>query len=122
MIEIKSLSVSTTDGKKILDNFSLNLNAGEIHAIMGPNGTGKSTLSKILMGSEDYIVTRGDILVDNKSILNLINLLNEHQVVVSDTFPIKINPYEYTIEGEKLAEWKKKYKIDEELIKEINNM
>jgi len=71
MIEIKSLSVSTTDGKKILDNFSLNLNAGEIHAIMGPNGTGKSTLSKILMGSEDYIVTSGDILVDNKSILNL---------------------------------------------------
>lgn len=71
MIEIKNLSVKTTDGKGILDNFSLNLASGEVHAIMGPNGTGKSTLSKILMGSEDYIVTNGDILVDGKSILNL---------------------------------------------------
>lgn len=71
MIEIKNLSVKTTDGKEILDNFSLNLASGEVHAIMGPNGTGKSTLSKILMGSEDYIVTNGDILVDGKSILNL---------------------------------------------------
>lgn len=71
MIEIKNLSVKTTDGKEILDNFSLNLASGEVHAIMGPNGTGKSTLSKILMGSEDYIVTNGDIIVDGKSILNL---------------------------------------------------
>ena len=71
MIEIKKLNVSTTDGKKILDDFSLTLDSGEVHAIMGPNGTGKSTLSKILMGSEDYIVTNGDILVDGKSILNL---------------------------------------------------
>lgn len=71
MIEIKKISVKTTDGKEILDNFSLNLSSGETHAIMGPNGTGKSTLSKILMGSEDYIVTSGDILVDGKSILDL---------------------------------------------------
>ena len=71
MIEIKNLSVKTTDGKEILYNFSLNLASGEVHAIMGPNGTGKSTLSKILMGSEDYIVTSGDILIDGKSILDL---------------------------------------------------
>lgn len=71
MIEIKNLNVSTLDGKQILDNFSLTLLNGEVHAIMGPNGTGKSTLSKILMGSEDYIVTDGDILVNEKSILNL---------------------------------------------------
>ena len=71
MIEIKKLNVSTTDGKKILDDFSLTLDSGDVHAIMGPNGTGISTLSKILMGSEDYIVTNGDILVDGKSILNL---------------------------------------------------
>ena len=71
MIEIKKLNVSTTDGKKILDDFSLTLDSGEVHAIMGPNGTGKSTLSKILMGSEDYIVTSGDILIDGKSILDL---------------------------------------------------
>ena len=50
----------------------------------------------------------------NNSILNLMNLLNQHQVSVTDTFPIKINPYEFTIEGEELAKWKKKYKIDDE--------
>jgi len=71
MLEIKNLCATTTDNKQILDNFSLKLSNGEIHAIMGPNGTGKSTLSKILMGSEDYIVTNGDILIDEKSILNL---------------------------------------------------
>lgn len=71
MIEIKNLSVKTKDDKEILKNFSLNLNKGEIHAIMGPNGTGKSTLSKVLMGSSEYIVTNGDILFDSQSILKL---------------------------------------------------
>ena len=50
----------------------------------------------------------------NKSVLNLVNLMEQYQISYSDTFPIKINPFEFTIEGEKLAEWKKKYKIAEE--------
>ena len=49
----------------------------------------------------------------NEAILKLVNLLNDYQVSYSDTFPIKINPFEFTIEGEELAEWKKEYKIDE---------
>ena len=49
----------------------------------------------------------------NNSILNLVNLLNAHQVQIENTFPIKINPFEYTIEGETLSTWKKKYKLDE---------
>lgn len=49
----------------------------------------------------------------NNSILNLMNLLNEYNITVSDDFPIKINPYEYTIKDEELAKWKKTYKIDE---------
>jgi len=49
----------------------------------------------------------------NNSILNLINLLNQHQIEVADTFPVKINPYEFTIEGNQLANWKEKYKLDE---------
>lgn len=49
----------------------------------------------------------------NNSILNLMNLLNQHQIGVEDTFPIKINPFEFTIEGETLTKWKNKYKIDE---------
>ena len=69
-LEIKKLNVSVKN-KKILNNFSLLINAGEIHAIMGPNGTGKSTLSKVLLGDENYVIDSGDILVDGKSILNL---------------------------------------------------
>ena len=49
----------------------------------------------------------------NNAILNLMNLLGQHQIEVSNTFPIKINPFEFTIKGEELAKWKKKYKIDE---------
>lgn len=55
----------------------------------------------------------------NNAILNLINLLEQHQITVEDTFPIKINPFEFTIEGEELTKWKKKYKIDEEASAEI---
>lgn len=50
----------------------------------------------------------------NESLLNLMNLLQKHQVQIEDSFPIKINPFEFTIQGEELSNWKKKYKIDEE--------
>ena len=69
-LEIKNLYVET-DNKEILKDFSLSIHKGEIHAIMGPNGVGKSTLSKVLMGYPDYIIKSGDILVDNKSIKSL---------------------------------------------------
>lgn len=49
----------------------------------------------------------------NEAILNLVNLLNKHQVSYSDTFPITINPFEFTIQNEELAKWKTKYKIEE---------
>ena len=57
--------------KLILDQFSLEIKKGEIHAIMGPNGTGKSTLSKVIMGDPKYHIVSGDILVDGTSILPL---------------------------------------------------
>lgn len=69
-LEIKNLLVET-DNKEILKDFNLKINQGEIHAIMGPNGVGKSTLSKVLMGYPDYLIKQGDILVDNKSIKEL---------------------------------------------------
>ena len=69
-IEIKKLNVSINN-KKILNDFTLQINTGEIHAIMGPNGTGKSTLSKVILGDQNYSILDGDILVDNKSILKL---------------------------------------------------
>ena len=60
---IKDLSVNVLD-KEILKDFNLSINSGEIHAIMGPNGTGKSTLSKVIMGHPSYNVSSGDIIVD----------------------------------------------------------
>lgn len=68
---VDNISVSSNDQKEILKNFSLHIKPGEIHVIMGPNGTGKSTLSKVIMASNDYLVTSGDMLVDGKSILSL---------------------------------------------------
>ena len=69
-LEINNLCVKVSE-KEILNNFNICINSGEIHAIMGPNGTGKSTLSRVILGDEHYIVTKGDMLVDGKSILKL---------------------------------------------------
>ena len=69
-LDIKNLSVSVLD-KTILNNFNLIIHSGEIHAIMGPNGTGKSTLSRAILGDEKYTISSGDILVNGKSILNM---------------------------------------------------
>jgi len=67
-LEVKNLNVSI-DGQAILKDFSLTVPKGEVHALMGPNGTGKSTLAKVMAGHEDYEVESGDILLDGESIL-----------------------------------------------------
>ena len=69
-LEIKNLYVSVND-KKILNDFNLLVKKGEIHAIMGPNGTGKSTLSKVILGDQNYHIDSGNILVNGQSILKL---------------------------------------------------
>lgn len=69
-LEIKNLHVEV-EGKEILKGVSLVVNPGEVHALMGPNGSGKSTLSYVVAGHPKYKVTKGDILVDGKSILSL---------------------------------------------------
>lgn len=69
-IEIKNLSVEI-DNKEIINDFNLTINTGEIHTIMGPNGVGKSSLLKTIMGDPNYVVKNGDILIDNESIINL---------------------------------------------------
>ncbi|MBP7373392.1 MAG: Fe-S cluster assembly ATPase SufC [Opitutaceae bacterium] len=69
-IEIKDLHVAIGD-KPIVKGLSLTIKQGEVHAIMGPNGTGKSTFSKAIAGHPDYTITQGDVLIDGQSILAL---------------------------------------------------
>ncbi|MBG3160475.1 Fe-S cluster assembly ATPase SufC [Staphylococcus aureus] len=69
-LEIKDLHVSIED-KEILKGVNLTINTDEIHAIMGPNGTGKSTLSSAIMGHPSYEVTKGELLLDGVNILEL---------------------------------------------------
>lgn len=73
MLEIKDLhvEVEAEPGNEILKGVNLTINKGEIHAIMGPNGSGKSTLSKVVAGHPEYEVTKGDILFNGESILEL---------------------------------------------------
>lgn len=66
-LEIKNLYVSVHE-KQIIENFSLAVPKGEIHAIMGPNGTGKSTLSYTIMGHPAYKPSSGDILMNGERI------------------------------------------------------
>ena len=70
LLKIKDIHASIGD-EKILNGLSLEINAGETHAIMGPNGSGKSTLSYVLSGREDYDVSKGSVLLDSKEILDI---------------------------------------------------
>lgn len=67
-LEIKNLHVGLEDGTEILRGVTLEIPAGEVHAIMGPNGSGKSTLSKVIAGHESYLPTAGEILLDGTDI------------------------------------------------------
>ncbi len=72
MLEIKNLDVKIKEeDKEILKDFSLTIPEGEIHVIMGPNGTGKSTLAKVLMGHYQYEITQGKILFNSENISEL---------------------------------------------------
>ena len=70
MLNIKDL-YTAVENKKILEGLSLNVKAGEVHAIMGPNGSGKSTLANILAGKDGYQVTKGSVLYEDKNLLEL---------------------------------------------------
>ena len=67
ILNIDNLTVEV-EGKIILKDFSLEIKSGEIHAIMGPNGTGKSTLTKVIMGDDNYKIVKGTISYNDKVI------------------------------------------------------
>jgi Fe-S cluster assembly ATP-binding protein len=70
LLEIKNLHAKI-EGREILRGLDLTINPGETHSIMGPNGSGKSTLAQVLARHASYEVTKGDILFNGKSLLDM---------------------------------------------------
>lgn len=69
-LKIENLHVSI-EGKEIIKGLNLEINGGEIHAVMGPNGTGKSTLASAIMGHPKYKITEGSVFLDNEDVLEM---------------------------------------------------
>jgi len=90
MLKIQDLKVEI-DGKEIIKGLSLEINKGEIHAIMGPNGAGKSTLSAVIAGRDEYEVTGGTIEFDGKDIMDLAPEERAHAgIFLSFQYPVEI--------------------------------
>ncbi|KFZ27548.1 MAG: Vegetative protein 296 [Candidatus Izimaplasma bacterium HR2] len=70
VLTIKDLHAEV-DGKEILKGVNLEIKGGETHAIMGPNGTGKSTLASVVMGHPKFTVTKGSVTLDGKNVLDM---------------------------------------------------
>ena len=90
MLKIKDLRVEI-EGKEIIKGLSLEINKGEVHAIMGPNGAGKSTLSAVIAGRDEYDVTGGSIDFDGKDIMDMAPEDRAHAgVFLSFQYPVEI--------------------------------
>ncbi|HNW70523.1 MAG TPA: Fe-S cluster assembly ATPase SufC [Bacteroidales bacterium] len=90
MLEIKDLRVSINN-KKIIKGLNLTVNEGEVHAIMGPNGTGKSTLASVIAGREVFTVTEGQVLYKGKDLLGIpVETRSREGIFLGFQYPIEI--------------------------------
>ena len=90
-LEVKNLHVSVED-KEILKGINLVVNTGEIHALMGPNGNGKSTLLMAIMGHPTYRVTQGSITLDGKDVLAMsVDERSKAGIFLALQYPAEIN-------------------------------
>ncbi len=71
LLAVKNLIVKIDD-KNILNGITLQINAGEIHALMGPNGSGKSTLAQVIAGNPSYLIDGGEVVFNGKNIVDLL--------------------------------------------------
>ena len=91
MLQIKNLHAKIEDGAEILKGINLQINPGEVHAIMGPNGAGKSTLASVVAGKEEYEVTDGEILFDGNDIVEDAPEDRSHKgIFLSFQYPVEI--------------------------------
>jgi len=91
MLNINNLHAKIEDGVEILKGINLQINPGEVHAIMGPNGAGKSTLSSVIAGKEDYEVTDGEILFKGQNIIEDAPEDRAHKgIFMSFQYPVEI--------------------------------
>src|SRR5579863_1725757 len=89
---IKDLHAGTKEGKGILRGVSLTIKKGEIHAIMGPNGGGKSTLAQVLMGHPDYVITKGTISLNGVDITTMTpDQRAKHGLFLGFQYPVEIS-------------------------------
>lgn len=90
LLQIKNLHVSI-QGKEIIKGIDLTINEGEIHAIMGPNGTGKSTLASVIAGKEEYEVTEGEIIYKGMNLLEMpVEQRAREGIFLSFQYPVEI--------------------------------
>ncbi len=90
LLNIKDLHVSI-NGKEILKGLNLGVNNGEVHAIMGPNGTGKSTLAAAITGREGYEITSGEIIYKGRDISDMATDVRANEgIFLSFQYPVEI--------------------------------
>lgn len=91
MLSIRNLDV-IVESKNVLNDFNLDIEDGSIHVIMGPNGVGKSTLSRVIMGDNNYKIEKGDILFNGESIKELsTDVRSKKGIFLAMQYPLEID-------------------------------